>query len=218
MVTRTHKKYVSLWRLQATGKGSLIVRLMMACNDIRLANQCMQNYRRKDTPTERHLRRGALMYFVRLQIGHLLEGLKVLEDIDSNRDLFKSDLRDDLETQFDQLLASFRGQPFRRYTEGARDKTFHYSDSEVNKAITARIEKGSNLSGFTLSPEPELYRFDIADDIYDSMLCRIVWNLPPDQDLGPNADKVLDEVWNIGAQFLEFCERLVVPILRQCFA
>ncbi len=47
--------------------------LTSACNDISLANQCLAKYKEDQGRMRKHVQIGALMYFVRLECGHLKE-------------------------------------------------------------------------------------------------------------------------------------------------
>ena len=58
-----------------------VVKLMMACNDLSLANQALADWKKEQPNLRKSRQSGAQMYFVRLQIGHLYEGLKVIEEI-----------------------------------------------------------------------------------------------------------------------------------------
>jgi len=69
-MSRTQTIFVDLSRLLfQKEKASLIIRLMMACNDISLANQCLGKHKEDQGRMSKHAQQGALMYFVRLQCG-----------------------------------------------------------------------------------------------------------------------------------------------------
>jgi hypothetical protein len=65
-----------LERIRAAKYGSLMIRLMMAANDLFLANWAMLRYQDGELPRlEGHVRPGAVQYFVRLQCSHLFEAM-----------------------------------------------------------------------------------------------------------------------------------------------
>ena len=73
---------VNLSKLNPENKEHLmIVRLMMAFNDISMANACMVEYYNIADKAKSHLKRGGTNYFVRLGCGHLYEGLKIIRDL-----------------------------------------------------------------------------------------------------------------------------------------
>jgi hypothetical protein len=154
------------------------------------------------------------MYFIRLQIAHLVEGLKILEEA-SNKPRFVALLdRHQARERYEELLQFKSSSPWRRYTEGARDKTFHYSGDEVEQAIELRVDGVAALSGFTLSVDPDLYRFDVADDIYDTLLCRVMWQREAGPNLMEQVDTILAEIRSTALKFLDFCEDLLLPVLE----
>ncbi len=61
-MSRTQTHFVDLSRLLfQKEKASLIIRLMMACNDISLANQCLAKYKKDQGRMRKHIQKGALM-------------------------------------------------------------------------------------------------------------------------------------------------------------
>ncbi len=78
---RVRTKSVSLKLLAERPEASTIVKLMMACNDMFLANRFQGTYKAELPPTEKHMAQGGSMYFIRLQMAHLHEGMKLLEEI-----------------------------------------------------------------------------------------------------------------------------------------
>jgi len=58
-----------------------VLRLMMACNDLTIANQALGICRRTESEKNEYIRRGAALYFVRLQMAHLHEALKIVSEI-----------------------------------------------------------------------------------------------------------------------------------------
>jgi hypothetical protein len=79
-MARTSTTYVDLERLQALGeRASVIIRLMIAGNDIALANQCFGYYKNEESSINNDIRRGAGLYFIKMQCGHLNEAIKLIE-------------------------------------------------------------------------------------------------------------------------------------------
>jgi hypothetical protein len=70
-MTRTSSRFIDPARLKARGEtGVVLVRLMMACNDMTLANESLAEWK-PEQPRDRAYRQlGAMRYFVRLQMGH----------------------------------------------------------------------------------------------------------------------------------------------------
>ena len=81
----TSTKFLSFERLAAKGgDGAVIVKLMMACNDMTLANLALTDWKQPQPQERRDLEVGARMYFVRIELAHLYEGLKIIEEIQAS--------------------------------------------------------------------------------------------------------------------------------------
>jgi hypothetical protein len=167
----TSTLFVDLQRLYAQGEsGSIVVRLMMAANALALANQCLKREDDDQRLVRTHAVRGAKMYFINLQCGHLHEGLKIIEEI---RD--KQDLRAEVEsctdfakTAFSRLLECLGGgskrDAFLQYVALVRHKVaFHYDPKLTSKALE-RLANRVTISSITSGSDISLWRFVVADD------------------------------------------------------
>jgi hypothetical protein len=110
-MARTRTLLVDIRKLQRQGaEGATVLRLMMACNDLTTANQALGASREDTCEKTAYIRRGAAMYFVRLQMAHLHEALKVVREIQGFQRLrnLVDDCPGDAADLFAQLL-SFAG-------------------------------------------------------------------------------------------------------------
>lgn len=77
---------VDLPRLRRQGTDSeLVIRLMRAADDIALANWGLRHYSQDQPRLHKHVQAGARRYFVRMQCGHLVEALKLVEQMNRSR-------------------------------------------------------------------------------------------------------------------------------------
>lgn len=191
-----------------------VVKLMMACNDLSLVNQALADWK-KEQPNSRKPRQvGAGMYFVRTQLAHLYEGLKVIEEIREAATLIALVKQCDAQTQqsFHELEQFVRGGPnraeFERLVGQVRHNlTFHYFQCEtlVERAIEDRAgRQEANASSVTRGDSAHLWHFKVADDIVDSIVVRQIWDIPRNADLRIEADKVADRVHQIFLWFVDF--------------
>ena len=85
---RTTTIFLDFQRLQLAGQSAAtVVKLMMACNDMQLANECLAGWKKQQPRSQKHREVGAKMYFLRLQISHLYEALKIVENIRQDKSL-----------------------------------------------------------------------------------------------------------------------------------
>lgn len=190
-------------------QATVIVRLMMACNDISLANRFLGVSSRL-SPV--YVRRGAGMYFVRLQCGHLSEALKLIQEIREDRSLLQiiPHLPRFARNAFSELVNYLPSGPghakFYRYIESIRNKTvFHYDRSLALRGLTDRARRAeSSHSKITRGTHITLWWFELADDIHDTMVCRFLWGIPREANLREEADKILDFGQTLCKAFLDF--------------
>lgn len=223
-MTRTQTTFVDLSRLISQKKeASLIIRLMMACNDISLANQCLAQYKKDQPPIRKHVQKGALMYFVRLQCGHLKEAMDLLQKLCADKYLFKrvDNCSQEAQLSFKRLIDCFKNGPnynkYRDYILKVRHKTvFHYDGKLVEKALADRANRtGAKISKITRGDHISLWRFDLSDDIVDSLICRQLWKIPREENLREKADEISDFGSNLCVSFLDFCGEYIFSYIKE---
>lgn len=212
-MSRTRTLYIDLERLQASGdSASTIIRLMMACNDIALANQCLKKFKEDQTQIKKHVQRGALMYFVRLQCGHLNEALKIIQEIKDDKTLCNRMERcsQNAKESFKQVANCLKGgtehKKFEEYVGKIRHKTvFHYDKKLVDRALTDRASReDANRSKITVGDDISLFRFELSDDIVNSIVCRQICKIPRSADLRPEIDNIMVWASDKGKYLLDF--------------
>lgn len=208
----TRTVYVSFRKLRGSAHASVILRLMMAFNDISLANHSLSEYKRERPPVQRHVQMGARMYFVRLQCGHLNEAMKVIHEIRDASALRAEVSRCSAEAQaaFGRLTSCLDGgagaADFRRYVGAIRNKTaFHYDSDMTLAALKDRAGRDeAATSSITEGDDLSRWRFEAADHIMDSIVVRQLWKIPRTADLRTEADLIADYCAGICLSFLVF--------------
>jgi hypothetical protein len=221
---RTQTTFVDLSRLLPKKKeASLIIRLMMACNDIALANQCLAQYKEDQPPIRKHVQKGALMYFVRLQCGHLKEAMDLIQKFCDDEYLFKrvDSCSQEAQASLKSLTDCFKGGPeytkYRDYILKVRHKTiFHYDGKLVEKALADRASRmEAKISKITRGDHISLWRFNLSDDIVDSLICRQLWKIPREENLREKADEISDFGSNLCVSFLDFCGENIFSYIKE---
>jgi len=214
-MSRTSTKYITFESLKMRGSSAVtVVKLMMACNDMSLANQALTEWK-KDQPMMKKSRQiGAGMYFVRTQLAHLHEGFKIIEEIRADQSLMAHVATCDQETQrsFQKLISFLPGESNRSEFEQLigrirHNLTFHYDKSGklIENAISDRAGRAeARHSSITRGSTAHLWHFKVADDIVDSIVVRQIWKIPRSSDLRLEADKIADRVHQIFLWFVDF--------------
>lgn len=222
---RSKTIYVNLERLYNAGniEASLILRLMLACNDISLANHYSGKALTEPLKkTQEHIRIGARLYFVRLQAGHLNEAICLIDEL-SKALTTSSKLRSIYESCFPQNKADFvklkeclkggaNHKDFMTNVHMLRNKVaFHYHEDRLfEQAIAYRKnnpQAGIN-SSLTVSNDIRYLRFNIADEIINTVVCRLLWKISDkDKTAQEEADKRANFCFDLCRAFVNFsCE------------
>lgn len=223
-MSRTHTLCINLQRLQAGGSSSLtVIRLMMACNDILLANHCLSLFKNQSGIRE-HVHRGARMYFVRLQCGHLNEALKIVQEIKADSILMNllDQCSQGTKDSFNTLVKCLRGgsdhKSFEEYVGRIRHSTvFHYDNKKlVERALSDRAgRKEASLSKITFGDHISLSRFDLADDIVDSIVCRQICKIPRSADLRQEIDRIMVWTSDLAKSLVEFSDEFIYKYVQK---
>ena len=212
----TSTRFLNFERLAAKGAdGAVIVKLMMACNDMTLANLALTDWKKPQPLERRDLEVGARLYFVRIELAHLYEGLKIIKEIQAS-----AALRACVETCDTRTRDSY--SELEQYVEGgARHPeiehlvgrirhtiTFHYygCGKAIRKAIASRAGRSeARQTSITRGSSAHRWRFAVADDVIDSIVVRDIWSVPFASDVRPEVDAIAMSIHDIELKFLDFC-------------
>lgn len=214
-MSRTSTKFLNFENLRKQGQDAVtVIQLMMACNDLSLANEALAGWKEKDSKMMKQRQIGAGMFFVRTQLAHLHEGFKVIDSIRKAESLTSLLRRCDNRTQesfrhLEEFLpdGSKRAEFERLVGRVRHNLTFHYDESGklIEKAIEDRASRPEiQISSVTRGNTAHLWHFKAADDLVDSIVVRQIWKIPRDADLRVEADKIADRVHQIFLWFMDF--------------
>jgi len=187
---------------------------MMACNDLSLANQSLFEWKKELSGSMKSRQIGAGMYFVKTQLAHLHEGMKVIKEIKKCPVLMALVDHCDSQTQksfneLEQFLHNgAKHDEFEKLVGRVRHNlTFHYDENgkHIKQAVSDRAGRpDARISSVTRGDTAYLWHFKVADDIVDSIMVRQLWKIPREADLRIEADKVADQVHQIFLLFVDF--------------
>lgn len=220
----THTISVNFDSPRFLGKeGEIIVKLMMACNDLVVADQALADWNAEERKERISRRAGARMYFLRLQIAHLYEALKIIDQIKLSRKLsaFADSCDSATKAAYRSLLEYATDGSQRKHFEiiagGVRSNlVFHYNENGklIKNAISDRAGRAAaQYSLITRGSTAHLWYFEAADALVDSIMIRQIWKIPRPADLHAEADRVAAELNRVCLCFLDFAG---VVIWRYC--
>ncbi len=220
----TRTPWVDLERLQRAGpEATLIVRLMMAANDIALANREFVRFREDQPGLRRHEQFGACQYFILLQCGHISEAMLLIKEIHQSGALSglieqcSSESKEAYRRLIDCLVGGKKRTEFNRYVRAMRDKiAFHYDPEMVSRALADRASQ-PDLKRSTVTEGTDItrWRFNLADDIRYSIVCRELWKIPRTANLRSEADRISDFGSGLCKDFIGFSGDLTLRYIRQ---
>jgi len=192
--------------------GSVMVWLMMACNDLSLANESLGYWRNPRTRKEENRATGALWYFLRLQIAHVCEAMGVIQEIERSDRLRAYVRATDRQTQqsYDALPKIKRNKPFKLMKLIRNKVGFHYDPVWVGGAIKRIDGKYPDLL-CTISVGQELldWHFEPGELVEDCLVVRQIFKIADGADVRVETDKILDDLHKIAATFVEFAGHFI---------
>jgi hypothetical protein len=106
---------------------SVVMRLMIAMNDLGMTNSSMAEWQATDDPKKRARWRGGLLYFGRVQSAHLFEALSIIQEIGDDPDLMRTVNSCDTKTidSFDTAAKSLESSDFALLARLRNNTAFH---------------------------------------------------------------------------------------------
>ena len=201
-----------------------MVKLMMAFNDLAVANEGLSIAKAELATKPNDKSRGAGMYFVRLQASHLYEAMKIVDAIASNPRLRAviNGCSEKCRTAFERLMNLRQGnnqqRKFKQFVGQLRNNlTFHYDESGrlIKRAMTRRASNAiGNHTSITRGTDPYTWRFAIADDVVDTVVCREIWKISDSADLRTEADAAATYGHQVVVDFADFASVLIVKYVH----
>ena len=204
-MSRSTHKFARLDALASKGKlGSVLVRLMMVINDMSLAMDGQRRWTEDAGKARAHRERGAKIYFVRLQISHIFEAIKILEEIRDDPDLMRAVDRSGSRTPkaFAALLAFKGSAEFKMMARIRNNLTFHYDPKTIEAALASLVAKHPDATGsMSLGDEPHNWFFEPGDMVGDRAAVREIFKIPEGADVAVETDKIVMRLHEIVQMF-----------------
>jgi hypothetical protein len=212
--------WFSFERLASAQHGSLIVRLMMAANDMNLANWSLIGWHEPQPGMRRHMQQGAIQYFIRLQCGHLREAMKLITEIRNDANMINrlkkssAEARRAFATLEDCLPGGANHDEYEKLVGRMRNKmAFHYDPVQVAKALQ-RLADGNRVEKITLGMDIFLGRFNLADTLMSTIFTREIMGVPAGDNPSREFDRVRAFIDDLCVSYLRFVNEFSVNYLR----
>ena len=187
--------------------GSVILRLMIAMNDIGITNSSMAEWEHSDDPKKKARWRGGVLYFGRVQSAHLFEALSIIEEIKKDKNLMAAVARADRATQKSfETIAKFIGSDDHKILAKMRNVVaFHYEPKLAMRRLQRLVEKWPGHSTmYSIGSETLEWYFELGDLVVDEITIFEVFKIAAGADIQKAAIEVLDRLHKIGTAFCDF--------------
>jgi hypothetical protein len=193
---------------------SVLIRLMLAVNDIALAADANDFWEETIEQRRAYRKRLARGYFVRLIMSHVHEALIIIGEIDKSADLrvavdqCDTRTRDNFAKLVSILKSPERGHLFRFRTKA----TFHY-DREVSAEHLQRViaDDPTATWSYSVGSTPLDWHFELGDAVMDHMVVKFV--LGADEPRSPARSKKIGEIATrldrIATMFTDFATHFI---------
>lgn len=187
--------------------GSVILRLMMAVNDIGITSSSLYEWQHTTDRKKKARWRGGVLYFGRVQSAHLFEALSIVKEIKEDNDLMAGVERADSKTQESfATVAKFIGSKDYGMMAKLRNVVgFHYEPELSVRRLKKIVDKSPRHSmTYSLGSATLDWYFELGDLIADEIVIRDVFQIPDSADLEQAATEVLNRLRVIALAFMDF--------------
>jgi hypothetical protein len=188
--------------------GSVILRLMMAVNDITITSSSLFEWQHTTDRKKKARWKGGVLYFGRVQSAHLFEALSIIKEIKDDKDLMTAIKRADSKTQesFASVAKFIGSKDYGMMAKLRNVVAFHYQSKKLAiRRLKELVDKSPSHSMiYSLGNATLDWYFELGDLIADAIVVRDVFQIPDSADLEKAATEVLDRLRIIALAFLDF--------------
>jgi hypothetical protein len=191
---------------------SVLLRLMMVVNDVGLANNAVHEWDKLYDRKKSQRTMGGKLYFVRMQMAHIYEGLLIVDDIRKSAELREEVEACDWRTirAFEKLVAFMGSADYERLLRLRNNAAFHY-DGKLGLRSLQRLteEFPSDVSGFSMGETTLDWYCEVADKVLDRLLMRFVYEIPKGPTQVQEADAIHLQMFEMAQALGDFAAHFV---------
>jgi hypothetical protein len=173
----------------------VLIRLMLSVNDIALASDANDEWASATAERRVYRKAAARMYFIRVLMGHVYEGLTIIEHISRVSDLRAAVDRCDAQTvEAFQSLDDFVRSPEMKILDRFRNRAaFHYDRQLPERHVREiALQSPDAIWSYSMGSEPLDWRFELAEAVMDRIVIREVFGL--NEPRGPERTRKTEEI------------------------
>jgi hypothetical protein len=185
----------------------------MVMNDMSLAMDGLGWWVNESERTRQHREVGARIYFVRLQLSHLYEGVKIIKEIEKDPELKNAVDASGRFTRksFAKLVEFGDSEEYEKTMGRIRSNlTFHYDPKTIFRALQTLTDKHPDARGsLTLGDDPLNWFCEPGDMVGDRAAVREIVKVPETANVRDEVDKIVARLHEIVQQFGGFAGGLI---------
>jgi hypothetical protein len=212
-MARSTTRIIHTARLAADNDlASLVLGLMMSVNDLVMAHHAMANWVSSEVPREYHRKDGGLLYYGRMQSGHVYEALQIIKKIARTPKLRAYIDQCDAQTVglFSELETFTNGPDHELLLRIRNNASFHYDVKLAIKYLKELVQnKPDDVSLYTVGTETLDWHFQLSDLILDMIVVRDIFKLPLDATLQKNLRYITERLTAMSNTFTAFVLRFI---------
>ena len=197
---------------------SVVVRLMMAMNDLGVANSALAEWERTEDRKKAGRRNGGKLYYGRMMMAHVYEALHIIEEIKGSAQLRAAVDRCDSKTgaSFNAVAKFLDTDDYKVLCRIRNNSSFHYSPKLTMRALEKLVEKYPNhISPYSLGQNTLDWYFELGDLINDKIVVRDIFKVPDQDDLRTAIDPILLRLHKMAVAFTDFAGHFIWHCMRK---
>jgi hypothetical protein len=198
---------------------SVIVRLMMALNDIAMASEGLGEWIATDDYRKVQRQNGGKLYYGRMLMAHVYEGLTIIEDIQKSARLNEAVQKCDPQTRasFGAVAAFLGSADHEMLCKIRNNAAFHYARKLALRALEQLDAKyPGHTFTYSLGVDPLVdWYFELGDLVSDRMVVRNIFKADEDADLRRAIDPILVRLHTMAGAFSDFAGNFIRHQLKR---
>jgi hypothetical protein len=191
---------------------SVIVRLMMAMNDMAIANEGLGEWTNTKDRRKVHRQNGGRLYYGRMLMAHIYEALSIIDDIEKDARLRQAVQECDPKTRssYDAVAVFLGTDDYKMLLRIRNNASFHYDRKLPVRALEQIDAKFPNHRfNYALGDDPLDWHFELGDLVNDRIVVRDIFKAPENADVRAAIDPILLRLHTMGAAFSDFAGHFV---------
>jgi hypothetical protein len=197
---------------------SVVLRLMMAQNDIPMANEGLGEWTSTHEPRKLARQYGGRLYYGRMLMAHVFEALSIIEDVQDSPKLKALVGACDTTTRasFDAVATFLKTDDYEMLLRIRNNASFHY-DAKLSVRAAEQIDNKfpDHVSTYSLGHDPLDWYFQIGDLALDRIVVLDIFKTPENADLRAAIDPILVRMHTMAIALSDFAGHVIRNQLKR---